>query len=103
MRGRIDEFRALDVEPFGIVPDGALTPTTFMATLDLPFPLLIDPERRVAESFGATKPEGSGIERTVLIVGRDGRVLYRHAGGLVMDDVLAALRDATDAAESPAA
>ncbi len=52
----------------------------FAAKLGLPFPLLVDQDLKVAEQYGAVKPEGGGIKRTVVIVGRDGRVRYWKQG-----------------------
>ena len=52
----------------------------FVAKLGLPFPLLVDEGLAVAGLYGAVKPEGGGIKRTVVIVGKDGRVRYWQQG-----------------------
>ena len=48
----------------------------FADKLGLPFPLLVDEGLVVAGQYGAVKPEGGGIKRTVVIVGVDGMVRY---------------------------
>ena len=52
----------------------------FADKLGLPFPLLVDEGLAVAAQYGAVKPEGGGIKRTVVIVGRDGLVKYWKQG-----------------------
>ena len=96
MGGAIEAFRALDTEPFGVNPGDASSHQAFIDALDLPFDLLVDEGRQVAEAYGAIKPDGSGIARTVVIVGKDGRVLFRAAGAPPPADLIAAIRSADD-------
>jgi thioredoxin-dependent peroxiredoxin len=63
----------------------------FVDRLGLPFPLLVDQGLAVATLYGAVKPEGGGIKRTVVIVGKDGRVLYWKQGMPADDELLAVL------------
>jgi peroxiredoxin Q/BCP len=63
----------------------------FAARLGLPFPLLVDEGLAVAGQYGAVKPEGGGIKRTVVIVGRDGRVRYWKQGLPPDSELLAVL------------
>ena len=58
--------------------------------------LLVDEGRAVATAYGAIKPDGSGIQRTVVIVGKDGRVLYRASGAPPPGELLAAITAADD-------
>lgn len=90
------EFRALDTEPYGINPADAASHRAFIADLDLPFDLLVDDGRLAAAAYGALKPDGSGIQRTVVIVGKDGRVLLRAPGAPPPAELLEALRAASD-------
>jgi peroxiredoxin len=57
---------------------------------------LVDEERRVAGAYGALKPDGSGIARTVVIVGKNGRVVFRATGTPPPADLLQAIRAAAD-------
>jgi peroxiredoxin len=52
----------------------------FADKLNLPFPLLADEGLAVARQYGAVKPEGGAIKRTVVIVGTDGTVRYWRQG-----------------------
>ena len=96
MRDAIAEFRDLDTEPFGVNPADAASHRAFIADQRLPFDLLVDDGRLVASAYHALKPDGSGIQRTVVIVGKDGRILYRAQGAPPPGDLLAVLRTATD-------
>jgi peroxiredoxin Q/BCP len=52
----------------------------FADKLGLSFPLLVDEGLAVAAQYGAVKPEGGSIKRTVVIVGLDGAVRYWKQG-----------------------
>ncbi len=96
MRDTVDDFRALETEPLGVNPGDAASHQAFIAAHGFPFDLLVDEGREVATAYGAVKPEGSGIQRTVVIVGKDGRVLYRAAGAPPPGELLAAIEAAGD-------
>ena len=67
-----------------------------MEGLGLPFDLLVDEGSRVAETYGALKPDGSGIARTVVLIGKDGRIVYRQTGAPPPAEIIAAVRGASD-------
>ena len=96
MRDTVDDFRALDTEPLGVNPGDAASHRAFIAAHGFPFDLLVDEGRAVATAYGALKPDGSGIQRTVVIVGKDGRVLYRAAGAPPPGELIAVIEAATD-------
>ena len=96
MRETITDFRSLDTEPLGINPGDAASHQEFIEHLKLPFDLLVDEGRKVATAYGAIKPDGSGIQRTVAIVGKDGRILFKAAGAPPPGELLSAIRAATD-------
>jgi peroxiredoxin len=97
VRGRIDEFQALGAAPCAIIPDGALGAHAFLATLDYPFPVLVDADRSVAAAYGALTPDGTA-QPTVVVVGADGRVRHRQASVPPPDELLSLLRDVADVA-----
>ena len=66
-----------------------------MEDLDLPFDLLVDEGRKIAEAYGALKEDGSGIQRTVVVVGQGGKILFREAGAPLPGNILQAVRIAT--------
>lgn len=64
----------------GISKDTVDDQRRFKEKLDLPFPLLSDPDLKVAASFGAVKDKNvygkpaRGVERSTFVIGADGRV-----------------------------
>ena len=64
----------------GVSPDSAKSHQKFKKKYELPYLLLVDEGHRVAEAFGIWKEKNlygvkyMGIERTTVIVGRDGSV-----------------------------
>ena len=61
-------------------PDSRKSHQKFKKKYELPYLLLVDEEHRLAEAFGIWKEKNlygvkyMGVERTTVIVGRDGRV-----------------------------
>ncbi len=97
MRETIDEFRALDTDVFGVNGGTAESHAQFADELMLPFGLLVDEGLGVAKAYGALKPEGGRIDRTVVIVGKDGKILFRAKGAPPPDQLLTAIAAADDA------
>ena len=64
----------------GVSPDSAKSHQKFKKKYELPYLLLVDEGHRLAEAFGIWKEKNlygvkyMGVERTTVIVGRDGRV-----------------------------
>jgi peroxiredoxin len=63
----------------------------YAARLELPFPLLSDPDLAISRAYGTLKPGGSGIARSVCLIDRNGRVLYAQAGAPGANIVLESL------------
>ncbi len=59
----------------------------------LPFPLLADTQRAAAHAYDALKPNGKNIQRTVLIIDREGVIRYVKQGMPKDSELLAALRE----------
>lgn len=98
IRDAIDDFRAADTEPYGVNHGDAASHQAFIDAYDFPFDLLIDEGLQVSNVYGAAKPDGSGINRTVVVVGKNGKVIFRQAGAPAPAEVLAAIREADDEA-----
>ena len=96
MRDAVDSFRAHDTEPYGVNPADAASHQAFIDELGLPFDLLIDEGLRVARAYDALKPERPSINRTVVVVGKHGRVIYRAAGAPPPAEIIAAIAAAED-------
>jgi peroxiredoxin Q/BCP len=65
----------------GVSPDTAASHKKFKSKFRLPFPLLADPDHKVAERYGAWGERSmyghkfQGILRTSFVIGPDGRIL----------------------------
>jgi peroxiredoxin Q/BCP len=83
-----DRIEALGVEMLGISPQSVESHERFAAENGLTIPLLSDPSKRVARSYGVVGP-GGFIRRAVFLIDRDGIVRYRHVAlfGLRYQDV----------------
>ena len=64
----------------GISPDTPQAQKKFKEKYDLPFTLLADTEKKVAQAFGALKEKNMygrkvmGIERSTFLIGPDGKI-----------------------------
>ncbi len=90
MRDEIEKYARANVQPFGLNPAGVDAHRKYAEKLELPFPLLSDPGRAVAKAYGAVKLGGMSIHRSVVLVGRDGRVRFAQRGTPGADESLAA-------------
>jgi peroxiredoxin Q/BCP len=65
----------------GVSPDTAASHKKFKTKFRLPFPLLADPDHRVAERYGAWGERSmygrrfQGILRTTFVIGPNGRII----------------------------
>ncbi len=73
-------MRKNDVEPLGVNPGSAESHQQFRARQEFPFELLVDEDMKVAKAYGAVKEDGSGISRSVVVIGMDGNVTFSEAG-----------------------
>ena len=80
MRDEIQTYTDHQIRPFGVNPATAESHASYAAKLELPFPLLSDPNLDISRAYGTLKPDGRGIARSVCLIDRDGRVLYSQAG-----------------------
>jgi peroxiredoxin Q/BCP len=69
------EFAALGAQRVGISADDVSTQAEFDARHDLGFPLLSDPDRSVAKSFGVKRPGPLRNKRTTFVIDTDGTLL----------------------------
>jgi peroxiredoxin Q/BCP len=83
-----DRIEALGVKLLGISPQSVESHERFVAEHALTLPLLSDPNKRVARSYGVVGP-GGFIRRSVFLVDGEAIVRYRHVAlfGLRFQDV----------------
>jgi peroxiredoxin Q/BCP len=91
VRDEIESFRQQGVQPVGVNPASPDSHARYTAKMGFPFPLLSDPDRAIARAYGALKPDGKGIQRSVLGIAADGRVAYAVRGAPPVAEMLAAL------------
>jgi peroxiredoxin Q/BCP len=103
VRETVEDFRALDTEPYGVNEGDAASHQRFIEQLNLPYDLLVDEGLKVADIYDALKTEGTlikrkiqRISRTVVIVGKDGRIIFRAAGAPPPGELLAVIANAQD-------
>jgi thioredoxin-dependent peroxiredoxin len=79
-RDRSAELKKLGAKVFGISPDDIASHVKFRDKFKLNFPLLADPDHKVAERFGAWREKNMygnikmGIARSTFLIGADGVV-----------------------------
>ena len=79
-RDRFDSFARKKVVVLGASPDGAKSHAGFKAKHGLPFPLLADEDKKLAQAYGVWKEKSlygrrfMGVERSTFVIGPTGRV-----------------------------
>jgi peroxiredoxin Q/BCP len=79
-RDAAPDFSKLDAAILGVSPDSSASHEKFAAKFDLSFPLLSDPDHKVAEAYGVWAEKSMygrkyfGIERSTFLIGPDGRI-----------------------------
>ena len=92
MRDEIQSYTSHRIRPFGVNPASTQSHAGYAAKLGLPFLLLSDPGLTISRAYGAVKPDGNGIARSVYLIDQDRRVLYSQSGAPGADIVLESLR-----------
>jgi len=83
------KFQAANIQPFGVNPAGMEAHAGYVRKLGFTFPLLSDPDRAIARAYHALKDEDKGIQRTVYLVSRDGRIAFAQRGAPAVDEIVA--------------
>ena len=92
----IDQFREANAVPFGVNSDDAASHLAFIGKFAFPFDLLVDEDRRIAAAYDAIKPDGTGIQRTVVAVDKQGRIVFYERGAPPPGNILQAIRATAD-------
>jgi peroxiredoxin Q/BCP len=91
VRDEMAKFQQAGIQPFGVNPAGLESHRKYVELMRFNFPLLSDPDRKIARAYQALKEDGKGIQRTVYVVGRDGTVRFAQRGTPRVDDIVAAV------------
>ncbi|MCG3151776.1 MAG: Thiol-disulfide oxidoreductase ResA [bacterium] len=97
LRDDYSQFSDLGAVGFGINDDPMESHEKFVAEQEFPFPLLVDHGLKVAASYGAAREGQSFVDRTVVIIGKDGTVLFYAKGVPSTADMVAAIKQADNA------
>jgi len=79
-RDRALELKKLGAKVYGVSPDDVASHVKFKSKYKLNFPLLADPDHKVAEQFGAWREKNMygkksmGIARSTFLIGPDGTI-----------------------------
>ena len=76
MRENGKAIREYDVAYFTASVDDAETNAKFAKSLDLDYPILSDPTKKVAEAYGVVNPDRQVPFRWTFYIGEDGKILY---------------------------
>jgi thioredoxin-dependent peroxiredoxin len=90
VRDEIAKFQAAKMQPLGVNPASIESHQSYVEKFRFNFPLLSDPERAIARAYHALKDDGRGIQRTVYVIGSDGKVLFAQRGAPPVDDIVGA-------------
>src|SRR5579859_4147654 len=79
-RDRYDTFAKKKVLILAVSPDTAKSHAGFKAKLGLPFPLLVDEDKKIQRAYGVWKKKSMygrsfmGVERSTFVIGPDGNI-----------------------------
>ncbi|MFA5935717.1 MAG: peroxiredoxin [Patescibacteria group bacterium] len=87
------KFTKLDATVLGVNHGDAESHTTFIKKYGFPFPILIDKDKKVSQKYGALKKffKAVVIKRSVVVVGKDGKIAFLKRGMPKDADILKAL------------
>jgi len=91
VRDEQPRYREQRVQTFGVNHADVASHERYSAKFRFDFPLLSDPARAVAQAYRAWVPGWRGTQRTVYLIGTDGRVAFARRGMPGADQILRVL------------
>ena len=79
-RDQFLHFKKKGVVILGVSPDDAKSHTKFKDKFELPFPLLVDTDKKICAAYGVWKEKSMygrkymGVERSTFVIGPDGKI-----------------------------
>ena len=98
-RDAYDRYRESGIEVIGVSPDDVASHEKFKSKYSLPFPLLADPDHKVAEAYGVWGERNfagkkyMGIKRSTFVIDVDGNVARAMFGIKAAGHAAAVLAD----------
>ena len=84
-RDKYAEVERKGAQVFGVSTDSVETQRKFKAEYNLPYPLLSDPDGKVAKQYSGTMPLVGVANRANFVVGQDGKITQIVEGGDAVD------------------
>lgn len=97
VRKNIRHLREVAIEPMGVNSGDVESHRAFREAHALNYPLLVDEQSDVARLYGAIKDDGESIQRSVIIVGKDGKIIFAEQGAPPWQRILSVMRKTEDA------
>jgi peroxiredoxin len=88
VRDNLTSLQRNDIQPLGINQDDAESHRAFREKYRFPFELLVDENLKVTGAYGALNEQGNGISRSVVLVGKDGNVVFSEPGAPALARVI---------------
>lgn len=97
-RDTIEKFKKAGAAVIGVSPDSAKSHVNFKEKFALPFPLLVDEDKKILSDYGAWREKAMygrkfmGVERTTIVIDEEGTVSHIFPKVKVNDHVMSVLK-----------
>ncbi|HUJ08707.1 MAG TPA: peroxiredoxin [Verrucomicrobiae bacterium] len=76
IRDTFDEFKGLDAMVFGVSFDSIDSHKKFIAKYKLPFVLLADTDKKIAQAYGVARANSPVASRVTFVIDKQGKIAY---------------------------
>lgn len=97
-RDEFPRFEAVDTVVFGINPANADSHQRFIDKNGFPFELIVDQKRKIARQYDALMLLGYVVNRTVIAINKEGKIVFYERGYPTNDAIISALETQSTAA-----
>jgi peroxiredoxin Q/BCP len=73
-RDNLDSVRKMGAEVIGVSLDSVESHKKFATKFNLPFPLISDKEKRIAQAYGVLRDTGTSANRVTFIIDKSGKI-----------------------------
>lgn len=88
------EYERRNTKVIAVNPGSLASHQKWAEANGFPFPITVDADKAVATAYGAIKENG-GIQRTVFVVDKSGKVAWAYEGLPATEEILAAIDSLT--------
>lgn len=101
-RRAFPDLEGCGLRVFGVSPQEAESHARFRERFRIPYPLLVDRDKKVIRAYGADGPFGLGVRRITYLIGADGTVTDRLRADFIVGRHRAFVRRALSRLETSA-